>query len=350
MAAVKLGIIGCGKVVRLLHLPALRRVKGARVTAVADPVEKARLEAARLAGRATVFADWRELLDRGDCDAVMICTPTVHHAECATQALAAGKHVYVEKPLASTLLQAQAVVQTWESAGLLGMIGFNYRHHPLFSRLHEVVNSGQLGKVIGARSLFTSSGDWVDEWRTKRSQGGGVLLDLAAHHIDLVHYVLGQPVAGVSAHVASERSEQDTAGVQMTLAEGAIVQCFVSLYGTDANRFEVFGESARATVDYLAGTLEIVPRGRRRLMARIVAKLAREGTRLTHALKSGYDPSYEVALSRFVNGVANQFPNPKPDLMDGLRVLQVIDAAEKSAATGRTCSVEVIGTSAPVAR
>lgn len=340
MNSVRLGVIGCGKVACRIHLPALRRVRGAKVVAVADPVPARLAEGAQLAGGVAAFADWKELLRQDTVDAALICTPSALHAECALAALAARKHVYVEKPLASNLSQAESVLRAWEPAGLVGMSGFNYRHHPIYQKMREIVASGTLGQVIAVRSCFTSAGEWIDEWRKTRSLGGGVLLDLAGHHIDLAQFVLGQRVREVSARVASLRSEQDTAWTHMTLENGVPMQSFFSLRGTDSNRFEIYGESGRATVDYLAGTLEIVSPGRRKFAQRVSAVLGQGWSRFKHGLAGGRDPSYALAFSTFVNAIADGRQRIAPDLRDGFHVLQVIDAAEQSAATGQKCRVE----------
>lgn len=348
MSFVRLGVIGCGKVVCRIHLGALRRVRGARVVAVADPVPARRAEAARLAGGAAAFADWEELLRRAYVDAVLICTPSAMHTECAVAALAASKHVYVEKPLASNLAQAESLVRAWEATGLVGMSGFNYRHHPLYLKTREIVASGSLGQVIAVRSCFTSAGEWVDEWRKERSLGGGVLLDLAGHHIDLAQFLLGQCICEVSARVASWRSEQDTAWTEMTLEDGVLMHSFFSLRGTDSNRFEIYGELGRLTVDHLAGTMEVVLRGRRKLTQRVSAVLGQGWSRVRHALSGRRDPSYELAFTKFVNAIASGSQCIAPDLHDGLQVSQVIEAAEHSAATSQRCQVGTAKKLAPV--
>jgi myo-inositol 2-dehydrogenase / D-chiro-inositol 1-dehydrogenase len=334
MSTVKLGVIGCGKVVSSIHLEALRHIRHARVTAVADPLEERRLLVAARCGGAAAFSDWRQLLEQSDVQAVLICTPSADHAECAIQAFVQGKHVYLEKPIASSPAQAETVLQAWQAAGLLGMMGFNYRRHPLFVKARETVNSGLLGKIIGVESSFTSSGAWVHDWKKKRASAGGVLFDLATHHIDLVHYVFGQPVAEVSAQLASKKSEQDTAWLRMTLKDGIVVQSFFCLYGTDTNRFEIYGESARLTVDYVAKTFQIVNRGSTPV-ERIASRLSQEASRLKNALASRRDPSYETALASFVNAIASGQRQIQPDLRDGWRVSLVIDAAERSAESCR---------------
>lgn len=338
MSSVTLGVIGCGKVVSAIHLDALAHVPQARVSAVADLVEERRTLAAARCGGAATFGDWRNLLAQSGVQAVLICTPSADHAECAIEALAHGKHVYLEKPIAGSPAQAETVLQAWESAGLVGMMGFNYRRHPLFVKAREMVISGRLGKIHGVESSFTSSGYWMHDWKKRRASAGGVLFDLATHHIDLIHYVLQQPVAEVSAQLASANSEQDTAWLRMTLQNGIVVQSFFCLYGTDTNRFEIFGESARLTVDYVAKTFRIVDRNCGPAQ-RVASTLAHEASRLRSVLASRRDPSYETALATFVNAVAGGQRSIQPDFRDGWRASLVVDAAERSAESGRNQQV-----------
>ena len=337
MNCVRLGVIGCGKVVSRIHLDALRRVPEAKVVAVADPVPERRSQAAARAGRAAAFADWRELLAYPQLDAVLICTPSAQHSECALAALALRKHLYIEKPLAADPAQAELIVRAWERSGLVAMTGFNYRHHPLSRRLREVVRSGALGRVMTVRSTFTSAGAWVDDWRKARHMGGGVLLDLAGHHVDLASFVLEQRICEVSARLASFHSEQDGAWITAKFEDGPAMQSFFSLCGTDCNRFEVYGEDARLSLDYFSGTLAVVSRGSG-LSERIFSAGRLAASRLKHALTAGRDTSYQAAFSHFVAGILRRQP-VGPDLYDGLQVAQVVAAAEASAASGLSCRV-----------
>jgi predicted dehydrogenase len=125
----------------------------------------------------------------------------------------------------------------------------------------------------------------------------------------------------------------------MTLQNGVVVQSFFCLYGTDTNRFEIYGESARLAVDYVARTLQIAARGQRKPVQRIAGVLGHEASRLKNALTTRRDPSYETALAAFVNAIASGRRQIQPDLSDGLRVSLVVDAAERSAATGQSQQV-----------
>ncbi|MFK0024438.1 Gfo/Idh/MocA family protein [Streptomyces sp. NPDC090798] len=158
-------------------------------------------------GWAAAETDWRALIARDDVDLVDICTPGDSHAEIALAALAAGKHVLCEKPLANTVEEAEAMTQAAEAAfarGQMSMVGFNYRRIPATSLARKMVAEGRLGALRHARVTYLQ--DWlVDQefpltWRLRRElAGSGALGDLGAHIVDLAQYLAGEPVVGVSA-------------------------------------------------------------------------------------------------------------------------------------------------------
>src|ERR1044071_1996584 len=129
---IRLGVIGCGAVSETGHLPALRQVPAFKVTALAD-IDSLRLE--RLSARFGIperFRDYRELIESENVDAVAVCTPPALHAEMALAAIAAGKHVFVEKPLALTSAEANLLSEAAADATTLKlMVGFNLRWHRL---------------------------------------------------------------------------------------------------------------------------------------------------------------------------------------------------------------------------
>src|SRR4051794_1662027 len=127
---VRIGLIGCGQLARNVHLRALATLPGAIVTALAEPDQSNLAEASRLAPRATPYVEARDLLASAEIDAVVICTPNRFHAEYATAALSAGKHVYVEKPLALDLEEGRAVLDAASGQACIAATGFNYRFNP----------------------------------------------------------------------------------------------------------------------------------------------------------------------------------------------------------------------------
>ncbi|AVH55432.1 MULTISPECIES: Gfo/Idh/MocA family protein [Streptomyces] len=157
-------------------------------------------------GWAAAETDWRALIARDDVDLVDICTPGDSHAEIAVAALAAGKHVLCEKPLANTVAEAEMMVAAAEAAqerGQMSMVGFNYRRVPATSLARSMVAEGRLGTLRHVRVTYLQ--DWLVNrefpltWRLrKEAAGSGALGDLGAHIIDLAQYVAGERLVGVS--------------------------------------------------------------------------------------------------------------------------------------------------------
>jgi len=176
-------------------------------------------EAARTLGWAEVETDWRRVVERDDIDLIDICTPGDTHAEIATAALAAGKHVLVEKPMANTLAEAEAMAAaaaTAAAGGVLSMVGFTYRRVPAVTLARELVAEGRIGEVRQVRCQYLQ--DWLaDEsaplsWRTDKAKAGsGALGDIGAHIVDLTHFITGQRVAGVSGRLDTLVSERPVA-------------------------------------------------------------------------------------------------------------------------------------------
>ena len=178
-----------------------------------------------------------------------ICVPPHLHAPCAIAAFDAGLHVYLEKPLAPSSTEGARVVDAWRRAGKVGMMGFNFRFHPQVERIRQRLRAGDIGTPLGVRSVFTILPHELPEWKRTRRTGGGVLLDLASHHVDLVHHLLDDPVVRVYASARSLRGEGDHAAVQLELASGAMAQIFVSLGSVDENRMEIVGTSGKLVMD-----------------------------------------------------------------------------------------------------
>ena len=150
------------------------------------------------------------------------------------------KHVYLEKPLATNIEDAKRV-QFWRGrkAKAVGMIGFNYRFNSHYAEIRRCIESRELGELVSARSVFSSSDRNLAPWKQRRVTGGGVLLDLASHHIDLARFLFGQDVAEVLAQVWSQKSEGDSAFLELRLANGLKVQSFFSLCSIGEDSFKI---------------------------------------------------------------------------------------------------------------
>ncbi|MGH7827249.1 MAG: Gfo/Idh/MocA family protein [Candidatus Binatia bacterium] len=347
----RIGLIGCGRIAQHVHLPVLTALDGVELAAVAE-VDAGRREACRaVSPRARLFADYRDLLDEGDVEAVVICLPPALHAETAVACFERNLHVYVEKPLATTLEDGEKVVAAWRQAGTVGRIGFNCRFHPLVAELRAVLRRGIPGGVIGARTVFCAARRTLPEWKRDRAIGGGVLLDLVSHHFDLVRFVFDQEIVEIGALLRSFESEEDTVAIKLRLAAGPLVTTFASLAAVEEDCIEVYGSSGKLVFDrYRSSRLGFTPSRRDyRWMARVraaAATLAALPRTARDILSPPRERSFAFALAAF--GAAIQGRTHKgPDLEDGLRSLAAVIAAERAARSGETVALARV---APISR
>jgi myo-inositol 2-dehydrogenase/D-chiro-inositol 1-dehydrogenase len=326
----RLGLVGCGGIASFYHLPILRRTPGARVVAVADPAPAARARACRIAPDLEVEEDAAAVFARSDVDAVIVCADNTSHASLGLAAAAAGKHLYLEKPIALSTGDARRVLGAFEGADVTGAIGFNYRFHPLHERAHCLIREGAIGGVREVRAVF-----WepvvprrMPAWKRTRATGGGVLLDLASHTVDLVRWHLSAELAEVRAQIRSRRTEHDHAELRLRTADGVPVRIWCGFGGARADVFEVLGERGLLRVDRYRDRLWVLP-PRRRLGDR--PPVARVAARARRLLRPSPEPSFARALGAFVEHLAGQ-PRALPSFHDAVRSLEVVFAAERSAA------------------
>ncbi|MDT7541867.1 MAG: myo-inositol 2-dehydrogenase / D-chiro-inositol 1-dehydrogenase [Acidobacteriota bacterium] len=339
MTTLKVGLIGCGHIAQRAHLINLKASPCAELVAFAETETERRQATARLVPKATAFASYEEMLDRADVEAVVICLPNALHATAAIAALERGKHIYLEKPLAMNIDEARAVIRAWRSAGVVAMMGFNYRFNKLYESAREHVHAGTLGQTLYARSVFSTALQDLPSWKQSRRSGGGVLFDLASHHFDLLRYFFGREVSEVCAEIQSHKSEGDNAFVQMRLADGTTAQSFFSTSAVEEDSFEIYGEKAKLSIDrYSSLEARITPQtldGLRVRQLRHGLKSLSGSRYLLEKMRAPlHEPSYRAALSRFVSA-AQTNAQLGPDLFDGYQSLALIEAAEESARTRR---------------
>ena len=338
----RVALIGCGAIAYWSHLRTLQRLKGVTLAAAADPDPSARARVASMV-RGPVHEQASDLL-RDDIDAVVISAPNRFHAELTVAAARAGKHVYVEKPLATTAHEARAVVDVISRSKVVAAVGFNYRHHTAHQRARMLLKSGRIGRVYAVQSAFCEpvSQEAMPEWKRRRGSGGGALLDLASHHVDLLRWFLEDEVASVDARITSTRTEEDGATLGLTMRGGIRTQTYVSFCAGPADFLEFIGD---------AGTLRV---DRHRVLPQLqIARLPRYGVRPSWSLPTigeaavwarrlvqpGYQPSYRRALHAFVQRIAGQAV-PMATVEDGEQSLRVVLAAEESARRNMPVAVE----------
>jgi myo-inositol 2-dehydrogenase / D-chiro-inositol 1-dehydrogenase len=341
----RIGIVGCGRAASTLHVPALARVPGAVIVALAD-TDAARLRALvdRCHG-AMGYGDYRALLDDTRVDLVAVCVPATEHTEIATAALRAGKHTFIEKPLALTLDECDrllAEARLAESSGVRSVVGFNLRSHRLLRQAKAILASATLGEIELVRTLW--SADWTQatrpSWHPVRTQGGGALIEIGTHQADLWRWLLESEVESVQAMSRSSASDDQTATIHARMANGVLVTGTVSQRTVSHNIVEVLGSCGSLRLScFHADSLEVAMTGGAIGGAwRRIRPLVQRASRLPAALRAArgggdFTLSYRHEWSRIVSALASGNPMPA-SVADGRQAAAVVLAALQSAGDG----------------
>ncbi|MCL5104926.1 MAG: Gfo/Idh/MocA family oxidoreductase [Armatimonadetes bacterium] len=195
MSTINVGIIGTGGLANGRLMPAIAKQPDAKILAVCDIDEGCAREAADKFGVAHIFTDFKKMLEMSELDAVHVCTPNFKHVEPAVAALSAGKHVMVEKPIARNAAEAALIVGAAEQTGKKLMVGQNIRFTPENQFLKRCIDSGDFGDIYFGR-VWALRRRGIPSWGVftdKEKQGGGPLIDIGVHVIDLTLYLMGHP-------------------------------------------------------------------------------------------------------------------------------------------------------------
>jgi predicted dehydrogenase len=207
---IRIGLIGSGFMGKAhawgyRHVGAVFRMPLEPVLEVlADATPELAAAAARDLGFARSTANWRELISDPKVDVVNITTPPMLHAEMALAAVAAGKHTYLEKPMAPSAAVAKQMLDAAERAGVKTQMGFNYLKNPIIALARQIVASGEIGEIVSFRGIHAedymadAASPW--HWRLDPAIGGGVVQDLGSHIIAMARYLVG-PIAEVCGQV-----------------------------------------------------------------------------------------------------------------------------------------------------
>ena len=224
---VRLGLIGCGGIVRISHAPGYQAIPDlVRVTALADPVSEnlQRMGEVLAVPPERRYADHRQMLEHAELDAVTIATPHHMHAEHAMDAAAAGVAVISEKPMATSVEQAHEVLAAVQRHGVPYAVVHNFLFAQGSERARALLAEGAAGTPFfgRAKSLFNKTDDRADpnrEWRASRAAGGGAINDTAYHEIYLLETLVGSPVRYVEARVATQHFAFDVDDLALLLLE-----------------------------------------------------------------------------------------------------------------------------------
>lgn len=254
---IQVGVIGCGKISQVRHLPEYDDNKDVNIVAVYDLNQDRAEEVAKKYG-AKVYGSYQELIEDSNIDAVSICTANATHCEITIAALEAGKHVLCEKPMAVTLKECEAMVKTAKKEKRYLMIGHNQRLAKAHMAAKKLLDQGEIGKVITFRTTFGHGGPetWAIDnnniWFFNKSTAQfGAISDLGIHKTDLIQFLLDQEVEEVNAFIGS-LDKKDSSGKKITVDDNAICIYKMSggVIGTMTASWTYYGEEDNSTILY----------------------------------------------------------------------------------------------------
>jgi predicted dehydrogenase len=348
-----------------------------RLAAICGRDKAAAEAAAGRLGWAVAETDWRALIARDDVQLIDIAAPGDLHAPIAIAALAAGKHVLCEKPLANTLAEAEAMKAAADAAyprGARAMVGFNYRRVPALALARRLVEQGRIGTLRHFRAVYLQ--DWLADpdapmtWRMRAERAGsGALGDLGAHIVDLARYLTGDDITGVGAISATFVRERpladgpagagpvgenrptgtvtvdDAVVFAGKLASGALASFEATRYATGRKnglRVELNGSAGSLAFDLeRLNELEFFDAGGDSTDNGFRRILVTEGSHPYlsawwppgHTL--GWEHTFTHQAMDLLTAIADGKP-PLPSFGDGLAVQRVLDAVARSAASGNS--------------
>lgn len=322
---IRLGIVGCGQLVREVHLPILSRMTTVQVCALYD-TNPASLEAcASLAPQAIHYSWIEDLLAQPHLDAVLVASPSGCHALHAIAVLEADKALYLEKPMATSLTEARSILAAAELSDKPAMMGFNYRFHPLVQSAKKQLSGRNIDEV---RSIFSIAQRPLPDWKKHRATGGGALLDFGSHHLDLLTYILDQPIAAVKATISSQISEQDTVKLNIHFANGTTASGFYSLCATEQDNIEILASGLKICIArYQPLDFPLFP------LTRFIRY------HVDRLRSPWHEVSFQLSLAAWCNSIQIG-STPPVTLNDGYNSMLAIHAAESSALSGNIVHIE----------
>lgn len=336
------GVIGAGGIADRRTIPeGIVPAKNAKLVAVmTSNLDRARAVGAKY--NVAVYDSVAGILLHEGVDAVYIASPNHMHKTHAIAAASAGKHVFCEKPLATSVKDAEAITAACSKAGVKLGIGFMMRHNAYHQEIKNLVEKGVLGTIVFARAQLTCwyppiKGAWRQD---PKCGGGGAVMDLTVHCVDLLEMLLG-PVAELSAFVERRvhmYESDDTNALMLKFQSGAIgfVDCAFNIPDeASENVLEIQGSKgcvkARLTIgQFSGGEVQICSLSK---MGGYAATQKREGSAY-RLLKVKTQNTYKAEIEAFSDAVLKN-GNPPVNGEDGVHSLEIVEAAVRASKSGK---------------
>lgn len=335
MEQLRLGLIGCGRVAPR-HAESVTSLPGAQLVAVAD-LRASRAQHFATQYHAEPYTDYRGLLDRPDVDVVSICTPSGLHAQMAIDALHAGKHVIVEKPIALSLADADRMIATAAATGRKLCVVLQNRYNPPMQELRRIVDEGRLGRLLLGNATvrwYRPQEYYEDEWHGTLAMDGGALMNQSIHHIDALQWFMGPPasVFAFTGTLAHRMEAEDTGVAVIRFASGALGSVEGSTITYPENiegSVALFGELGSAKIGGTALN--------RKALWKVAGELEHEREILMRDQvdpPSVYGTSHRVVIADMLDAIREDRA-PRTHGAEARKSLALVLAIYESAATGK---------------
>ncbi len=335
----RFGIIGCGRISKI-HTSVISELRGAKLTAVCDIVEK-RAQNYAEKFKCESYKDYRELIKSKCVDIVDICTPTYLHAEMAISAAESGKHIIVEKPMALSLDDATKMIKTAEKNKVRLFVVKQNRYNPPILKLKEAIDEGRFGKIFygNVRVFWHRDQSYYDEheWFRARGKGGGVLINQASHNIDMLVWLMG-PVESVYAKmdIMTHKIETEDLGL-------AILKFKNGAWGTVEATTSVFPRNIEGSVSIFGENGSVIIGG---IQMNEMQLWEFKDFRTEDGVYSQHSTTppnvYGFGHMKFIEDVLKALRGEKTsflNLIDGKMSLEVILAMYESVSTGKEINI-----------
>lgn len=338
MKKLKWGVIGAGGIADRRTMPGMMLAENASLTALMTPRQEKAQELGKKYGVSRIYISEEELLRDPEVEAVYIASPVEAHKRQAMMAADYGKHVLLEKPLAMNVAEARELIRHCHDKNVQIGAGFMMRFGACAQKMRRELLNGTIGTPVSAYTQFTCwYPDTCGNWRlTKEKSGGGTLMDLGVHCLDLLQFVTGSKVVKVTAlseTLTFSYEVEDSSSALLKLDNGmqAVLQANFNVPNEAAGcRLELFGTGGRILGEDIigqedAGTVEIIGAGS---VSGPVKQLYTAAE-----LKSGN--LYTKEIESFSDSILNNKPLEVP-AEDALYVQKIVEAAYLTAKTGKT--------------
>ena len=338
MRKVKWGVIGCGGIADRRTIPGMMLADNAELVAVMDTSLEVAERVKEKYGAKYAFDNFNDLLAIPEIEAVYIASPVFAHREQALASAQAGKHILIEKPIGRTLDESYEIIDAAEAAGVKLGVGLMMRYHSYHKLMKQIIEDGKIGEIVSMRAQFTCWYPRIEgAWRQNKDiSGGGALMDMGIHAIDLLCYVSGLTPVDCTGYAYNQTfgyNADDSSSLIMKMNNGALAyvdsnfnipdaaaRCPIEIYGTKGSIIAV-------------GTLGQVERGRVELICAsddegYDAKQDR-GEMRTEILTCELGNMYEKEIRAFSDAVINNTV-PPTNGRNTIVSQQVIDAIYKN--------------------